>query len=191
MKLLSNVLIKLIRGGFTDRVLYIDNIPEDMFYELQYPRVCVGKGAEQHYEADLTKERVMTLYPELSLSQTGDKGIVFDVENEQSKQRFLALNRYIKMVYPNNKVPVEPVVNSVDPMDSAAAALDIQKIPRVVLPVLSPSDSQESVTGGAIASALNVEEIKQKAVEEYKASQDAEVKERMEKARAARAVKTA
>ncbi len=191
MKYLNNVLIKLIRGGFTDRVLFLDNVPEDMFFELQYPRICVGKGAEQHYEADTSKEKIMTLYPELVRSQTGDGGIIFDIENEQSKARFLALNRYIKSVYPNNKLPAEPVVNSVDPMDSAAAALQVSQIPRVVLPALSPSESQDSVAGEAIASALDVEEIKRKAVEEYKAEEDAKVKERMEKARAARSVKTA
>lgn len=191
MKLLSNVLIKLIRGGFTDRVLYIDNIPEDMLYDMQYPRHCLGKGAEQHYEPDMSKEKIPTLFPELSVSMTGDKGIVFDLDNEHGKNRFLALDRYIKSVYPNNRVPAEPIVNSVDPMDSGAAALQLSQIPRVTLPVLSPSESKDPVTGEATASALDVEEIKRKAVEEYKAAQNAEVKERMEKARAARAVKTA
>ncbi len=189
MKLISNVLIKLIRGGFTDRVLYIDNLPEEMLYELQYPRICVGKGLEQHYEPDMTKERVMTLYPELTVSQTGDKGVVFDLDNEHGKNRFLALDRYIKTSYPNNRVPAEPAVNSVDPMDSGAAALQLSQIPRVVLPILSPSESQDSVIGGTIASTLDVEAIKKQAVDDYKAQQDAEVKERMEKARAARSVK--
>ncbi len=189
MKVLNNVLIKLIRGGFTDRVLYIDNVPEEMFYEMQYPRICVGKGLEQHYEPDMSKEKIPTLYPELSLSQTGDKGIVFDLDNEHGKNRYLALDRYLKQVYPSNKLPAEPMVNSTDPMDSGAAALQLSQIPRVVLPALSPSESQDSVAGEATAAGFDVEEIKRKAVEEYKAQENAEVKERMEKARAARSVK--
>ncbi len=190
MKLI-NVFIKLIRGGFTDRVLFIDNVPEEMFYEMRHPRKCVGEGQAQHYIEDITQPKIPTLYPELALSLTGDKGIVFDMENEHGKNRYLALNRYIRSVYPNTKVPAEPMVYSVDPMDSASPALPFDKLPRVVLPVLSPSESKDPVTGEATASGFDVEEIKCKAIEEYKAQEDAQVKERMEKARAARAVKTA
>ncbi len=188
MKLLQNVLIKLIRGGFTDRVLYIDNLPEDMLYELQYPRICVGEGQAQHYVPDTKQAKVMTLYPELSISMTGDNGIVFNLENEHGKNRFLALDRYIKGMYPFNRLPAEPVVNSVDPMDSGAAALELSKIPRVVLPALSPSESKETVAGSITAS-LDAEAIKKAAVDEYKAKEKADAAERMAKARAGRAVK--
>ncbi len=187
MKLI-NVFIKLIRGGFTDRVLFIDNVPEEMFYEMRHPRKCVGEGQAQHYIDDVTQPKIPTLYPELQLSQTGDGGIVFDMENEHGKNRYLALNRYIKSVYPNNKVPAEPMVYSVDPMDSASPALAVEKLPRVVLPVLSPSESQDSVIGGATAS-LDVEAIKKQAVEEYQAEEKKKASERMANARAARAVK--
>ena len=188
MKLLQNVLIKLIRGGFTDRVLFIDNLPEEMLYELQYPRICVGEGQAQHYTPDMKQAKVMTLYPELRLSQTGDNGIVFDLENEHGKNRFLALERYIKGVFPYNRLPAEPVVYSTDPMDSAAPALELSKIPRVVLPALSPSEDKTPVAGSTTAS-LDVEAIKKQAVAEYEAQQKAEAKERMAKARAGRAVK--
>ena len=189
MKLI-NVFVKLIRGGFTDRVLFIDNVPEEMFYEMRHPRKCVGEGQAQHYIDDVTQPKVPTLYPELVLSLTGDKGIVFDMENEHGKNRYLALNRYIKSVYPNNQVPPEPMVYSVDPMDSASPALAVEKLPRVVLPALSPSDSKESVAGGATAS-LDVEAIKKAAIEEYQAEEKLKTSERMAKAREARAVKQA
>lgn len=187
MKILNNVLIKLIRGGFTDRVLFIDNVPEDMFYEMQYPRICLGKGQEQHYEPDLSKEKVSTLYPEITVSQTGDGGLVYDLDNEGSKHRYLALDRYIKSVFPNNKLPAEPVVFSADPQDSSAPALALSQVPRVVLPTLSP-------VGGATASlnespVLDVEAIKAQAVEEYKQEQKAIMDERMAKAREARTIK--
>ena len=185
MKLLSNVLIKLIRGGFTDRVMFIDNVPEDMFYELQHPRVAVGKGQEQHYESDRTQPKIMTLYPELHLSQTGDGGIIFDLENEHSKNRYLTLDRYIKMSFPSNKVPAEPVVHSTDPMDQSAPALELSKIPRVTLPALSPSGSQEPVAGSVTAS-LDVEAIKKQAIAEYEAQKKEEARERMATARASR-----
>lgn len=181
-----NVFIKLIRGGFTDRVLFIDNVPEDMFYEMRHPRKCVGEGQAQHYIEDTTQPKIPTLYPELSLSLTGDKGIIFDMENEHGKNRYLALNRYIKSVYPNNQVPPEPMVYSVDPMDPASPILAAEKLPRVVLPAISP-------VGGTTASSdkpvLDVEEIKRQAVEEYQREEAEKVKGRMEKARAARAVK--
>ncbi len=187
MKLI-NVFIKLIRGGFTDRVLFVDNVPEDMFYEMKFPRKCIGEGAAQHYVDDVTQAKIPTLYPELSLSQTGDKGIIFDMENEHSKNRYLALNRYIKSVFPNNQLPAEPIVYAVDPMDSNSPILAVEKLPRVVLPTLSPSVVQTPVVGGTTAS-LDVEAIKKAAVEEYQAEEKKKVNERLAKAREARTIK--
>ncbi len=184
-----NVMVRLIRGGFTDRVLYIDNVPADMFYEMKHPRICVGKGQEQHYESDLSKEKVPTLYPEISLSQTGDGSIVFELDNEHSKARYLALDRYVKSVFPNNKLPAEPVVFSTDPMDQSAPALELSKVPRVVLPALSPSVAETTVVGGTTAF-LDVDAIKKAAIEEYEAQKKEEMKERMAKTREARHVKS-
>ncbi len=186
MKLISNVLIKLIRGGYTDRVLFIDNLPEDMLYEMQYPRKCEGKGSEQHYVPDSSQPKQPTLYPELERSQTGDEGVVFNMENEGAKQRFLALDRYMKSVFPNNRVPAEPIINSTDHSNHAAPALALSQVPRVVLPTLSPVGS---TTASLETAPLNVEEIKRQAVAEYEAAKQAETKERMAKVREARAVK--
>jgi hypothetical protein len=188
MELLKNVFIRLVRGGFTDRVIIIDNVPQEMFYELQHPRVAVGKGQEQHWEADRTQTRVMTLYPELSFSQTGDGSIVFDLENEHSKNRYLALDRFVKSVFPNNRLPAEPVVYSTDPMDQSAPALELSKVPRVVLPTLSPSVAQAPVVGDT-APSLDVAAIKKAAIEEYEAQKKEESKERMAKVRESRNVK--
>lgn len=190
MKLISNVLIKLIRGGFTDRVLFIDNIPESMFYEMKHPRICVGKGMEQHFEADVTAEKIPTLHDEIQLSQTGDGGLVFDLDNENSKHRYLAVERYIKMNHPTNSVPADPVINAIDPTDTRSPALALSQVPRVVLPTLSPSVSKDTVVGGATAS-LDVESIKKAAIEEYEMKQKEENKERMAKARESRRVKQA
>ncbi len=190
MKTLNNVLIKLARGGFTDRVLFLDNVPEELFYELRHPRVCIGEGQAQHYTDDRTQPKVMTLYPELRRSQTGDDGIIFDIENEQSKHRFLALDRYIKMQFPSNRVPAEPIIYAVDPSDPASPALELSKVPRVVLPALSPSESSDSVAGGATP-ALDVESIKRAAVAEYKDAENEKMRSKMQKAREARSIKTA
>jgi hypothetical protein len=138
MELLKNVFIRLVRGGFTDRVIIIDNVPQEMFYELQHPRVAVGKGQEQHWEADRTQTRVMTLYPELSFSQTGDGSIVFDLENEHSKNRYLALDRFVKSVFPNNRLPAEPVVYSTDPMDQSAPLWSCQRFRGSYCPLSLP-----------------------------------------------------
>lgn len=184
MKLLNNVLIKLSRGGFTDRVLYLDHVPEEMFYEMRHPMICKGEGLKQAYVPDFEKPKEPMLYPELTRSLTGDNGIVFNLDNEQSKQRYLALNRYIKSVYSNREVPADPVVYSIDPSNSAAPALSLDKIPRVVLPVLSPAESP-SVSGSTAVSeapSVDVETIKKEAIAEYKKEQQA----RMAKARESR-----
>lgn len=188
MKLIQNVLIKIIRGGFTDRVLYIDNVPEDMFYEMKHPKIAVGKGMEQHWELDMTQPKVPTLHDEITLSQTGDGGLVFDLDNEQSKNRFAVLDRYMKMTFPNNKVPAEPIINAVDPTDTRSPALALSQVPRVVLPALSPSEAQAPVAGSTTAS-LDVEAIKKAAIEEYENQKKAEVTERMAKARESRTIK--
>lgn len=185
MKLLTNVLMKLIRGGKTDRVLMIDNVPEELFYEMKHPVKCEGKGQEQHWIPDTSKDEVPTLYPEIELSQTGDKGLVFNLDNEQSYQRFMTVDRYIKSVYPSNKVIPQPVPNSVEPRNPAASPLALSDVPRVVLPHLSPSDAQASDAGSTTAS-LDVEKIKREAIAEHEAVKKAEAQARMAKARASR-----
>ncbi len=181
MKLLTNVLMKLVRGGFTDRVLYIDNLPEELIYEYKHPVKCEGKGIEQHYVPDFDKPKQPTLYEELRLSQTGDKGIIFDLDNEQSKRRYLTLRRYMESVYSNKAIPQDPVVNSTDAQNSNAPALALSQVPRVVLPVLSPAEASTSVTGST-TDVLDVEKLKQEAIDAYKQEQ----KDRMAKARNAR-----
>ena len=92
------------------------------------------------------------------------------------------------MSLPNNVLPVEPVIYSTDPTDQRAPALALSQVPRLVLPALSPSDGKPSVAGDASPS-LDVEAIRQAAVAEYKADQEAKTKERMAKAREARTLK--
>ena len=197
MKLMTNVLIKLMKGGHTDRILIIDNVPEEYFYTMAYPRMCVGKGAEQHWEPDMSKERILTLHEELRLSQTGDGAIMFDLDNNQARDRFYALHRYMLSVTPVNQKVVEPVPNSTDQTDPRAGILPQDMIPRAVLPVLSPpSGAQENpskvaLAAGTVGAALNldVEAIKAQAVAEYKEQETAKVKERLALARAAKASK--
>ena len=182
--MLESVLIKVTRGGRTDRILGIENVPSEMFYEIKHPRKCVGEGQAQHWVDDTDKPMQPTLYPELTLSQTGDKAIMFNLDNEQSLQRYLALDRYIRSVYPSNKVIPQPVVNSVDPKNTATGPLASSDVPKVVLPALSPS-ADEAVAGSATRT-LDVDAIKKAAIEEHEAAKKVEASERMAKARAAR-----
>ncbi len=181
-KMLSNILIKVTSGGRADRVLYLDNVPSDMFFEMKHPRKCVGQGQQQHWEPDLDKPKEPTLYEELRRSQTGDDGIVFDLDNEQVKARFTRLNRYIRSVYPANQVPPEAVSYAVDPTDPSSPALALSQVPRAVLPSLSPR-GVEPLRDGGLQPSIDVEAIKAKAVADYLDQQN---KERMAKARAAR-----
>ena len=187
--LIKNVLVKLIRGGRTDRVLFIDNVPQELFYEMKHPVICEGKGQEQHWVPDTSKEKIPTLYPDLEKSQVGDNGIVFNMENENSLQRWLTVDRYIKSMYPSSKVIPQAVVNSVEPKNTAASPLALSDVPRVVLPSLSPSEAKPSVEGVTTAS-LDVEAIKKEAIAQYEKEQKEKNKERMAKAREARAIKS-
>lgn len=185
MKLLQNVLIKVIRGGFTDRVIYVDNLPEDLIYESKHPMKIEGQGPNQHWVPDFEQPKVMVLREHIYRSQTGDDGVVFDLDNIQSTNHYLAVKKYVDSVNGNARTPFDPVVNSVEPSRPAAPALSLDKIPRVVLPVLSPAGVPSPVTGGTTdssATTLDVDSIKRQAVAEYKAEQS----EKMAKARASR-----
>ena len=197
MKLLKNVLIKLVRSGVVDRVLYIDNIPEELFYSPQHPKIITDRGTKgsQYWTVDVTQPKVMTLYEKLNKSQTGDDGIVFDMQNIHAKDLWSAVDAYIKANYPGNKLPPAPAPYSTDPTDARSPALALSQVPRAVLSVLSPSGKTDA--GSAVADLngkndegpVNVEEIKRQAVEDYKAKKKAEASERMAKARAAKVSK--
>lgn len=185
MTLLKDVFIKIMRGGATDRVLYIDNVPEEMLYVMKHPLECVGKGQEQHWEYNTTKDKVKTLHEEIKLSMTGDGGLVFDLDNEPSTQRYLALMRYIKMNYPTNQQVPEAVSYAVDPKDTKSPLIALSQVPRVVLPVLSPTESNPS-SGNGTTSTLDVEAIKKQAIEEHEAEKKKKFAEKMAKARSGR-----
>jgi hypothetical protein len=199
MKMLNNVLIKMTTGGRVDLVLYLDNVPEDMFYEMRHPRKCAGEGSQQHWEPDTSKPMIPTLYEELHLSQTGDNGIVFDLDNEQARARFQRLDRYVKSMYPANQVPPEAVPYAMDPTDSRSPALALDRVPRVVLPsVLSPRGDEPL---RAPVTTPDLEKIKAEAgaaaIEQYKmevrmqAVRDAKAKKAAEEAAAAASQPTA
>jgi hypothetical protein len=182
MKMLNNVLVKMTSGGRCDLVLYVDNVPFDMFYEMKHPRKCVGQGQQQHWEADTDKPMVPTLHEELRLSQTGDKGIVFDLDNEPSRARFTRLNRYIKQMFPPNQILPEAIPYAVDPTDPSSPALALSQVPRVALPSLSPR-GDEPLRESSAASALDLEAVKKQAVADYLEQQN---KDRMARVRAAK-----
>ena len=85
MKLLKNVLVKIMRGGVADQVLYIDNVPEELFYEMRHPRIIIGKEQQQNWGSDTTKPKIPTLYEKLSLSKTGDHGCGPKVQAAESQ----------------------------------------------------------------------------------------------------------
>ena len=192
MKLIKDVLVKLVRGGYTDLVLILDNVPEEMFYEMKHPVVPSGNGKHKFYVADTSKPKEPTLYEELTPSQTGDKGIVFDLDNEQALARWREIHRYIQSVWPINQRVVDPVPNTTDVTDPRAGALPKDMIPRAVLPVLSPATATPSPVAATVetAPAVDLEAIKNaakaEAVAEYQAQLKKEADERMAKARAAK-----
>lgn len=186
-KLLKNVFIKLMREGFTDRVMYIDNVPEDLFYEMKHPKkiqILNNNPQSATWVADLDKDKIPTLKDHIRLSQTGDKGLVFNIANENAKVLYAAVELYIKKMNPLNSI--EPVIFSQDPSNSAAPALALSEVPRVVLSVLSPSE--KSSDAGKTALDLNDMKAKLKAeiISELADKKKVEASERMAKARAAR-----
>lgn len=166
-KLLKNVLLKLARGGHGDRVLFVDNIPEDLFYEMRHPRKVLNQDGKQQWVPDTDKAKVPTLKEHLSLSQTGDGGIVIDLDRIQAGEIWKVVDRYMRSVYPaSEKLPV-PVSYAQDPTHTASPPRPLSEIPRVVLPVLSPTE--QSVAGSAPStSTVDVEAIRRQAVEDYK-----------------------
>jgi len=143
MKLLKNVLLKMSRGGRTDLILYVDNLPEDYLYEMAYPIMYVGKGRENHKEPDLSKPKTPTLRLGVTDSLTGDKGILIDMDREQGQTIWATIDRYIHQMTPPNQRLQAPVANSVQPSKASAAPLPLDKIPRAVLPVLSPPSGEQ------------------------------------------------
>lgn len=186
MDVLKEVFIKLMRGGATDRVLYIENVPAEFFYSMQHPIICVGQGAQQHWERDMSSGKVRTLHEEIKMSLTGDGGLVFNLDNEPSTQRYLALMRYIKSKYPPNQLVPEAVSYAVDPKDTKSPLIALSQVPRVVLPVLSPTESQDSLSSNSTTSNLDVEKIKADAIKEHEAEKKRKFAEKMAKVRAGR-----
>ena len=189
-KLLKNVLIKLMREGFTDRVIYIDNVPEELFYEMRHPKkiqILNNNPQSATWVADLDAPKVPTLKEHIKDSQTEDKGLVFNIGNENARILYAAVERYIKTMDPLNNI--EPIVNSEDPSNSASPVLVLSKVPHVVLPVLSPSGKPDA---GKTASDLTdlKTKLKTEIMAEIKADKKAEASERMAKARLAKKVKT-
>ena len=189
-KLISNVLLKIVRGGSNDRVLFIDNIPEELFYKMEHPKKIAGENGSQHWVSDADKDKIPTLHEEIKLSQTGDGGLVFNMQNINAQERYATIERYISANYPSNKTVPKPKPNCIDPSDLRSSALALSDVPRVVLSALSPSvDATDagSTTASLIKPAdVNIEAIKKQAVEEYEAAKKVAAKERMAKARAAR-----
>jgi len=187
-KLLKDVLVKLMREGFTDRVMLIDNIPEELFYEMRHPLKISLRDNQPHtamWTPDLNKEKIPTLKEHIKASQTGDGGLVFNIGNENARILYAAVTRYIKTMDPLNDT--EAVVNSVDPSDSASPVLALSKVPRVVLPVLSPVGKP---TAGKAPDLTEIKaSLKAEIMAEIKADKKADASERMKKARVAKASK--
>ena len=186
MKLLKNVLIRLAVGGRVDKVLYIDNLPEELLYEMQFPRKYVGKGIENHKEPDLTKDKVATLRLGLTDSPTGDKGIVFDLEREQGQTIWGKVEAYIKSMTPRGELPIAPVIYSQEPDKQSAPALDLDKIPKAVLSVLSPPTAGAVVAPVAVGAGASPIQSKADIIAEYKEQESVKRKEAMAKVRAAK-----
>lgn len=196
MKLLKNVLLKLSRGGVTDRVIYVDNLPEELLYSMQHPmavkEAIKGDNKSQYWTRDTDAPKEMLLHEELKVSPIGDGGIVFNMENNNAEARWKIVDNYIKANFKGNKLPPAPVPYSINPQDPRAATLPLSEIPRIVLPVLSPVGSptaDKQLARDSSNSELSLESIKQQAIEEYKAEKKKQAKEKMAKARAARTSK--
>jgi len=181
MKLLNEVLVKLSRGGWTDRVLYISNLPEHLLYDMRHPMKYVGVGVNNRKEPDLSKDKIATLKEGLRMSPSNDNGIIIDTDREHGQTIWKNVWNYVRQMTPPGKIMPEPKVNSIEPSDPKAWPLPFDQIPRAVLTVLSPpsagNENPDPVTSevGTVTAApslLNRENNQQKS-------------KRLEKARAA------
>lgn len=140
MKLLKDVFIKVMWGGRPDTVFIVDNLPADMIYRLEHPRK-INKESKV-YEPDVEADKVSTLLPGITLSQTGDGGFVFDATNNESKQRLKTIDDYVRSTWDYKKPLPQRVPNAIQPSNSASGPLPLALIPRVTLPVLAPATEE-------------------------------------------------
>lgn len=164
MKLLKDVFIKVMWGGRPDSAFIVDNLPWDMVYRMEYPRaINKEKGV---FEPDTTAEKVETLLPGISLSQTGDGGLMFDAHNQESKLRLKTIDDYIRSVWDYKKPLPQRVPNAIQPSNSGSSPLPISMIPRVTLPVLVAAETEEALTPRQAAAAKARASLAQKRAEQ-------------------------
>lgn len=188
-KFLSNVLVKQVLGGFPDKVLFIDNLPFELIYHMQYPMVVVGEGRSAYWGADASKEKVPTLKPGIEASQIDD-GVVFNLDRGESKDRLDEVLRYINSVWPREKALPEFEFASMDPGQPNSPMRPYAQFPRAVLPLLSPVDQTMKGDQPSALSTLSLaqlkEELKKEILEETEKQKLEAARERAAKAREAR-----
>lgn len=200
MEVLKNVLIKEVDGSrLGDKVFIIDNLPKSLLYKQAIKLMVDFTTPQQNlvpeFQLDERGRKIPTgaktdeLLPGIELSQTGDGGYVFFVQNNEGKMRLADIDRYLQATMPvSERVPVR-IPYSSQPGTLSASPRPLDQLPRVVLPapVSPPSKDVQAAAPSPSSSPLVAPKQRKPMTEEQKAA----ARERLNKARAAKAEKKA
>jgi len=162
--ILKDVLLKSIGGNIHDMVLIVNELPESLFYILNYPRVP-KLDRDGYPSGDLIRDRKSPktskeLKPGITASQTGDGGFVFDTMTNAGEERFAEVSAHIRGLLPRD-VPIPQMIPyAVEPGTMSSPPLQRHQIPRVELPVSSPPVEAKAST--VQASPSNLQETPKK-----------------------------
>jgi hypothetical protein len=203
---MKEVLVKVITGSGCDRVLVIENLPKRFIFEKVqkmaplFVQNSAGMKIATEASIPVFGEYEEALKEGITLSQTGDGGYVFNLNENKSVELFKELDNYVKRNLPRDHERVEAVPYATDPSSALSGPIPYSAIPRAKLPVLidpknfrpedgpaSPPEAkataQSSVPGHILTAEEHAEYMDMK-------EKKRQAQERMEKARSAK-VKTA
>jgi len=149
--ILKEVLVKQIGGNIHDMGIVINELPKELFYQKNFPRVPkLDRDGEP--TGNLKRDRAVgkitnELKPGISYSQTGDGGYVIDIKNQEGEQRFRELSSYIMAHLPPGSASPKFDFICVEPGNPSSPPKPTNQLPRVQLPVSSPpvSSNEDAV----------------------------------------------
>lgn len=146
--ILKDVLIKQIGGNVHDLGIVVNELPRDLFYHKNFPRVPkLDRDGEP--TGNLKRDRKVgkikdELKPGVTLSQTGDGGYVINIQSQEGQQRFKELSSYVVHMLPVGTAMPKFDFICVEPGNMSSPPKPISELPRVELPVSSPPVEEKS-----------------------------------------------
>ncbi len=163
---LKDVLIKQIGGNVHDLGIVVNELPKNLFYHKNFPRVP-KLDRDKEPTGNLKRDRAAgkiadELKPGIKVSQTGDGGFVINIHNQEGEQRFREISSYITSNLPAGTAQPRFDYICTEPGNASSPPKPVAQLPRVELPVSSPPVEEKSSTVQAPSSTLATPLRKQK-----------------------------